>query len=131
MKNNYILCLRGSDAVLSNLSREIGKFADYKENYKNWFNYPLGLRTNWFGFLLLPLVAYEENQIAIIVFSRLLKDKKVRKVYVQSIEKIRVSPQKQEWVLKFTAYDTDMHYLIKVMGMIFKMHNIECDSVFY
>ena len=135
MGKEFVLHLKGPEANIRYLGHCVDRLPQYKENYKKEFRYFFGLRKNWFGLLLLPLVA-EENQMAIVAFCKLLEDKKFNKVYAQSvhqdyIDKISIGSFEQEWVLKFTAYEKDIQHVYKITEKIVKMYGIDCYASVY
>ena len=113
MKKEYLLFIKGNEWNIKSLGDKIDQLGWIKNNYKKYFNL-LGVRKNWFGMLDLGL----------------LRDKEFRRVYIQALGKGKRNG-KEEWCIKITAYDCDMHYVHKVISKILKKYDITCDSVFY
>lgn len=128
MKKEYLLFIKGNEWNIKSLGNKIDQLDWIKNNYKKYFNL-LRVRKNWFGMLDLGLIDMEDN-IAISEFLSLLRDKEFRRVYIQALGKGKRNG-KEEWCIKITAYDCDMHYVHKVISKILKKYDITCDSVFY
>ena len=139
MKKDYVIYLIGDYRYITYNTEQLlfalDNLSYFKEQYKNEFNYFSGMRSNWFGLLLLPLVA-NNNYSALCEFRELIKDKKFNRVYVHNFEMYRYKPvfkyhyndvyTEESRDLHFTCYENDIEYVKTVIYRIMRLFGFSC-----